>query len=48
MLRLDLLLLLDYGPDFLSVLVTIRQPQPDLRHMGQELRATELRAMDIA
>jgi hypothetical protein len=22
------------GPDFLSVLVTIRQPQPDLRHMG--------------
>jgi hypothetical protein len=40
-LGLDLLLLLDYGPGFLGslsnhfagVLVVIRQPQPDLRHV---------------
>jgi hypothetical protein len=33
-LGLNLLLLLDCGPDFLTVLVIIRQPQPDLRHVG--------------
>jgi len=28
------LLLLHGGPDFLGVLAIIRQPQPDLRHVG--------------
>jgi hypothetical protein len=33
-LGLNLLLLLDCRPDFLTVLVITRQPQPDLRHVG--------------
>jgi hypothetical protein len=32
---LNLLLLLHDWPDFLGVLVIIRQPQPDLRHLAQ-------------
>ena len=34
-LGLNLLLLLHGGPDFVSVLAIIRQPQPNLRHMRQ-------------
>ena len=33
-LGLNLLLLLHSGSDFLGVLAIIRQPQPDLRHVG--------------
>jgi hypothetical protein len=34
-LRLHLLLLLERGLTFSNVLITIRQPQPDFRHVGK-------------
>jgi hypothetical protein len=34
-LRLHLLLLLERGLTFSKVLITIRQPQPDFRHIGE-------------